>query len=96
MYEAQIKAVCISCPLSIINIAYNREINTYTVGYKHPENNISFLFGKRIICSGFTPNRKQFRGKEPTLAPVSTQLNRMNCCSKSGHREWAKAWPIGG
>lgn len=32
MYEAQIKTVCISCPLSIINIAHNREMNTYTVG----------------------------------------------------------------
>lgn len=96
MHEAQIKAVCISCPLSIINIAYNREINTHTVGNKHPENNISFLFRKRIICSGFTPNRKQLQGKEPTLAPVSTHLNRTNCCSKSGHSKLAKAWPTGG
>lgn len=60
MYEAQIKTVCISCPLSIINIAHNSEINAYTVGEKHLENNISFQFGKRAICSGFTPNRKQF------------------------------------
>jgi len=59
MYEAQIKTVCISCPLSIINIAHNREMNTYIVEDKRLENNISILFGKKIICSGFTPNRKQ-------------------------------------
>lgn len=81
MYDAKINSVCISCPLSIINIAHNRETNTYTVGSKHPENNISFSFWKRIICSGFTPNRKQFWNKEPGFAPVSTWLSRTSCCS---------------
>lgn len=88
MYDAKIKSVCISCPLSIINIAHNREINTYTVGYKHPENNISFSFWRSIICSGFTPHRKQFWNKEPGFTTVSTWLSTMSCCSILATGNW--------